>query len=98
MRSSYVGEQVFVLLDPAQNNGTTEAVAWVSAVWGQPFGFGDHTVQTVNVRVLADDADTPWLTSVRLYEERPRPEDLAAAAPTNPMGYRTVAFRKHVDF
>lgn len=95
MRPSYVGEQVLVLLDPAQNNGEFEAVAWVSQVWGPPYGYGDRTVQTVNVRVLGDCSEVLWLTSVRLYEERPRPEELAEV---HPNGYRMVAFRKHVEF
>ena len=96
MRSAHVGEQVFVLLDPTHNNSTDTATAFVSAVWGHPHEYHGHKVQTVNVRVLADSADTPWLTSIRLYDEHPRPEHLAAANPANPKGYRAVAFRREV--
>lgn len=93
MRPSHVGEQVFVLLDPAQNNGTSTAVAWVSQVWGSPYGQADRIAQTVNVRVLGDSAEVLWLTSIRLYDECPHPEELAALSEFNPMGYGAVAYR-----
>jgi len=99
MRPTFIGEQVYVLLDPAQNNGADHAVGWVVRDWGAPFSNGDGKVrQTVNVRVLGDGPDTLWLTSIPLFEQLPSTEELASLSASNPRGYRTVAFRKMVDF
>lgn len=85
---------VHVLVDPAQNNGSDVATGIIARAWGEPFensdGLGER--QTVNVRVLGDNAETLWLTSIWLFDERPADEQLAAANQHNPKGYRAVAF------
>lgn len=95
MQKASIGRIVHVLLDPAQNNGSEIAPAIVTQVWGDPFflsPFNDTERQTINVRVLGDGAETLWLTSIALFDERPDAEALAAASPHNPKGYRAVAF------
>lgn len=60
-------------LDPAQNNGATEAPAVITRVWPE----SPEGVWTINVRVLLDTFSLPpSLTSIRLYN------DLDAATPT----------------
>lgn len=80
MRPSWVGEQVFVVLDPETNNWGDIAPAWVVRADNAPLTDNQgRACQTVNVRVLADGPDAPWLTSVSLYEDRPdgRPRPVA---------------------
>ena len=90
-----VGHIVHVLVDPHENNGSDVAPALVVRAWGEPYNpehdeLGER--QTVNLRVLLDQTDTLWLTSVPLFPARPSDVDLAAANEHNPKGYRTVAF------
>jgi hypothetical protein len=84
---------VHVLVDPAENNGCDIATGIVSRVWGPPtIGPSGLESQTVNIRVIGDNNEVSWLTSIRLYEKRPTDEQLAAMNPVNPKGYRTAAF------
>lgn len=98
MQPVSIGRIVHVLVDPAQNNGCDVATGIVARVWGDPYTTGtDETTkllerQTVNVRVLGDNAETLWLTSILVFDERPTDEQLAALAPHNPKGYRAIAF------
>ena len=94
MNPASIGRIVHVLVDPAQNNGSDVAPALVVRVWGEPHGGTDglERRQSVNVRVLGDNAESMWLTSIELFDTRPRAEALAAAKPHNPQGYRAVAF------
>jgi hypothetical protein len=50
-----VGDVVLVPMDPADNNGATEAPAIITRVWSKT---------TVNVRVLADSHVLDWRTSL----------------------------------
>lgn len=97
MRPATVGEQVFVLLDPTENNGSSVSPAWVVNAWSTPGG-GESVRQEVNLRVLSDSPSCLWLTSVDLFDQTPPPETLARLYPLNPMGYRVAAFRNHVMF
>jgi hypothetical protein len=92
MQKASIGRIVHVLVDPSQNNGSDVATGIISAAWGEPFEYNDGLAerQTINVRVLGDNAETLWLTSIWLFDERPTDEQLAAL--NNPKGYRTVAF------
>lgn len=89
-----VGRIVHMIVNPTQNNGSTIAPAVITRVWGEPFEGADGLGRrvTVNLRVLLDQADVPWLTSVELFDERPDEEALAAARPHNCRGYSSVAF------
>lgn len=62
-----VGRIVHVIVDPSQNNGSDVAPAVITRVWNE---------QGINARVLLDGAETPWKTSIPLYESR---EELEAA-------------------
>lgn len=93
MRPAELGEKVYVLLDPAENNGQEMAVAWVTAVWAKPFDNGGRSSQSVNVRVLPDGPTLLWLTSIALLDQQPAADEIAAIWPHNPKGYRLVAFR-----
>ncbi len=91
--SATIGHIVHLLVDPATNNGADVATAVLSRVWGPPAVGGDGlNRQTVNLRVLGDSDRIEWLTSVALFDERPTEEQLAAMNPSNPKGYRYVAF------
>lgn len=94
-QTASIGRIVHVLVDPAQNNGSDVAPAIVTREWGAPWTMAplnDVERQTVNVRVLCDGAETLWLTSIVLFDERPTDEQLAALSDQNPKGYRAVAF------
>lgn len=93
MIPTWIGEQVTMLVDPSQNNGSDIAPALVVRDWGKPYEQNGVERQTVNVRVLGDSAETLWLTSIALYDERPTEEQLAAWNSYNPKGYRAVAYR-----
>jgi hypothetical protein len=93
MYGANIGDIVHVLVDPAQNNGCDHAPALVVRAWGDPFVHNDVERQTVNVRVLGDNAETLWLTSIQLFENRPTDEQLAAWNSYNPKGYRAVAYQ-----
>lgn len=56
-----VGRIVHVIVSPRENNGADVAPAVITRVWNE---------QGINVRVLLDGPDTPWRTSVPLYESR----------------------------
>jgi hypothetical protein len=60
-----LGRIVLVPMNPAMNNGATEAPAIVTRVWSDT---------SVNVRVLADSAELEWRTSVKLVDELPEYE------------------------
>ncbi len=95
MQKASIGRIVHVLVDPAQNNGSDVATGIVARVWNEPFAaapLDDMERQTVNVRVLGDNAETLWLTSILLFDERPTAEQLAALNPHNPKGHRATAF------
>lgn len=95
MQKASIGRIVHVLIDPAQNNGCDVATAFVTRVWGDPYtnpSFDEAERQTINVRVLGDSAETLWLTSIVLFDERPTAEQLAAFSEHNPNGYRMFAF------
>ena len=96
MRRAVVGEPVFVLLDPDQNNGSAVAPAWVVSAWGEPYTVTGRQAQSVNVRVVMDGPDVLWITSIKMFDERPTPEELAALDARNPNGYRTVCWRRGV--
>lgn len=86
-----IGRIVHVLVDPIQNNGSDIAAAVIVRSWGEPYEHDGYERQTVNVRVLGDSAETLWLTSIALYNERPAAEHLEKNS-HNPKGYRSVAF------
>jgi hypothetical protein len=74
MQTASVGRIVHVTVDPAKNNGADVAPGVIVRVWGAPYTpahdeFGER--QTINVRVLLDQQETPWLTSIPLFQERP---------------------------
>jgi hypothetical protein len=58
--SPTVGRIVLVPMDPVTNNGAKVAPAVIVHVWSDT---------TVNVRVFADGADMPWLTSVTYKDD-----------------------------
>lgn len=64
MQKPSVGRIVHVFADPAQNNGADISPAIITRVWGTDPG------SAVNVRVFADGAGVPWLTSIPLYPDR----------------------------
>jgi len=93
-KTASIGRIIHVLVDPAQNNGSEVATGIVARVWNDLHDGPDDLGlrQTVNARVLGDNAETLWLTSIELFLARPDAEQLAKAKPHNPNGYRTVAF------
>lgn len=72
MQKATVGRVVHVVVDPKTNNGSDIAPALIVRVWGEPYEIEDGRGprQTVNLRVLLDEKDTPWLTSWSLYQQR----------------------------
>jgi hypothetical protein len=96
-----LGKQVYVLVDPATNNGRNIAAAIISRVNGEPFTptpgetwapLPGVTRQGVNLRVLLDGDTTPSLSSVLLFQTQLTSDQLATLSPANPNGYNTVAF------
>lgn len=72
-----IGRIVIVRMAPGFNNGSTEAPAMVSRVFGE----SEDGSWTVNVRVFADSGDVPWQTSVKLWPtEADVPEGAVRAA------------------
>ena len=67
MQKPSLGRIVIVPVDPARNNGGTEAPAVITRAFSDTM---------INVRVLLDGREVDWLTSVSLYAT---PEDLTAA-------------------
>ncbi len=59
------GRVVFVLVAPETNNGDDYAPAMITRVWNDT---------CVNVRVLCDSMNTPWMTSVKLLATREEAE------------------------
>lgn len=56
-----IGRILIVPMDPAKNNGSSEAPAVITRVWSDT---------RVNLRVLADNTGDPeWRTSVELVDE-----------------------------
>jgi subtilisin-like proprotein convertase family protein len=78
MQKPSLGRIVIARVAPAENNGSDEAPAVITRVWGEaPDGSW-----TVNVRVLVDTDQSPLSkTSVKLLDERPKVngEDMHAA-------------------
>lgn len=64
-----LGRVVHVFADPARNNGADVAPAMITRVWND---------QGVNLRVLLDGPDTPWLTSVVLCDDRDAAEKVTS--------------------
>jgi hypothetical protein len=94
MQSASIGRIVHVTVNPADNNGSDIAAAIVTRTWGEPFTnerdeLGER--QTINVRVLLDQRETPWHTSIELFADRPSLEALDARNP-HAEGRHTVAF------
>lgn len=69
MPKAALGRTVHVFVDPARNNGSEIAPALITRVW---------TEQGVNVRVLLDGTDVPWLTSVTLCNDRESAEQVTS--------------------
>jgi hypothetical protein len=66
------GRIVHVIVDPKTNNGDDYAPAIITRVCNE---------QAINARVLLDGPDTPWVTSVPLYESREALESADAQSP-----------------
>lgn len=81
MQTSTVGSMVHVIVDPRQNNGSDVAPALITRVWEN---------ELVNVRVLLDGPDVLWLTSIKLFGERPAEDDETVGRDTN--GVQRAAF------
>lgn len=92
MQHATLGRIVHILVDPSTNNGSDVAPALIVREWGKPYEQNGTERQTVNVRVLGDSAETLWLTSIALFQDRPTDEYLEAWNKYNPKGYSTVAF------
>lgn len=94
MQTASIGHIVHVLVDPAQNNGSDIAPGIVTRVWGDPYTPGTAALerQTVNVKVLLDQNQDLWLTSIWVFDDRPTAEQLEMLNQQNPKGYRAVAF------
>lgn len=71
-----IGRIVHAVVDPAENNGADIAPAVIVRVWPSPDPDAAPNAGYVNARVLLDGHDTPWITSVHLYES----EETARAA------------------
>ncbi len=58
-----IGRIVVVPVAPSMNNGADRAPAIITRVWDvRPDGSW-----LINVRVLCDSENTPWMTSLRLF-------------------------------
>lgn len=68
MQKPSLARMVIARVDPAMNNGATEAPAVITRVWSEQL---DHWI--VNVRVFLDGSNTAplALTSIRLYKTEP---------------------------
>lgn len=64
-----LGRIVHVFVDPARNNGADVAPAMITRVWNE---------EGVNIRVMLDGPDTPWLTSVQVCDDRESAEKVTA--------------------
>jgi hypothetical protein len=64
------GRIVMVAVHPDYNNGADEAPAMVCRAWGDDPHNPEAPHELVNLRVLLDSGDVPWLTSVPLYGDR----------------------------
>jgi len=73
MHKPAIGRIVHTFVDPGTNNGSDIAPAVITRVWGD---------ETVNLKVLLDGHDNPWLTSVKLLPGRPPAEALTEDAAT----------------
>lgn len=69
MTAPALGRIVHVFVDPARNNGADVAPALITRVWNE---------HGVNIRVLLDGPDTPWLTSVTLRDDRESAEKVTS--------------------
>lgn len=90
-----IGLIVHVLVDPAGNNGVDVATGLITRVWTDRHDLDTDDLGErvrVNLRVLGDNPDVLWLTSVDLFDERPDEDALAAANPYNPHGWAQTAF------
>ena len=66
MQKPSPARMVIAVVDPSMNNGSSEAPAVITRVWGEHPGGG----WTVNLRVFVDTPAAPLsLTSVRLFDE-----------------------------
>ena len=80
--SDKLGDVVFAVVDPRQNNGSDVAPAVITRVWGHDM---------VNVKVTTDGPDNLWLTSVRISDDRPEQDD--ESVPKDASGVQRVVFR-----
>jgi hypothetical protein len=88
-----LGRIVHVLIDPAKNNGSDVAMAFVTRTWGESVDADGTLRHTVNLRVVTDTfSDLPSLTSVYLYDERPTAETLTRLYPQNVTGRGSISF------
>lgn len=92
MQPASIGRIVHVIVDPATNNGSDVAPAMIVRAFGDPYVHDGLECQTVNVRIIADSREVPWSTSIRLFSERPTPEQIETLSSINPKGYGAVAF------
>lgn len=67
MTAPALGRVVHVFVDPAHNNGSDVAPAVITRVWNE---------QGVNLKVLLDNPDNIWLTSVTLCDDRESAEQV----------------------
>lgn len=78
-----LGDKVIALVSPAINNETDVAPAFVTRV---------REDGLVNIKVLLDEMPNLWLTAVKLVDERPTADELAAEFPDTPTGHSRVAW------
>ena len=77
MQKPSPARMVIAHVDPAFNNGSNEAPAVITRVWGEHPAGG----WTVNLRVFVDTPASPLSsTSVRLLDEQPAAGDAAHTA------------------
>lgn len=76
-----LGRIVHVFVDPARNNGADVAPAMITRVWNE---------EGVNIRVMLDGTETPWMTSVTLRNDRESAEQVKSFRITDD-GRRIVA-------
>ncbi len=87
------GRTVMVSVHPDYNNGADEAPAIVSRAWPDDHSDATPPFELVNVRILLDQADVPWLTSVPLFETREQAEAAHEAKFADvPAGARPLLF------